>query len=388
MLIDHPLHQEAIQLAQEFTRVESKLVDVIQRIDGEKLFRQMGYASLFEYVNKGLKLSESVAYGLITVARKSVEVPELKIAIEQGELSLSQAKRVTSVITNQNAGELIEKAKTLTQKQLEKEVAKINPKIATPERTRYINEERVEIRVCVSEALMQKIKRAQDLESQRTRSACDLEMTLEAIVDLYLEKRDPVKKAQRILDKAALNKARSIDRDIALKQAKPNLSNATLDKTQQILNHVTSDETQQILNHATSDETQEVLNHGTLQETQSILSHVVLDKSEQVAKKPSLSRVTERSPSSSRVTDRLHPVSKATRRSPIPKSVQHQVHKRDAGQCTFIDSQGHRCSSQRWTQIHHKIEMQFGGDHSLDNLVTLCFAHHRHVHLDKRAHVT
>jgi 5-methylcytosine-specific restriction endonuclease McrA len=316
MLIDHPLHQEAIQLAQEFTRVESKLVDVIQRIDKEKLFRQMGYTSLFEYVNKGLKLSESVAYGLITVARKSIEVPELKIAIEQGDLSLSQAKRVTSVITNENAGELIEKAKTLTQKQLEKEVAKINPKIATPERTRYVNEERVEIRVCVSEAVMKKIKRAQDLESQRTSSACDLEMTLEAIVDLYLEKRDPVKKSQRIMDKA------------------------------------------------------------------------VLDKTEQLAKKPSLRRVTQRSPSLRRVADRSHLLSKTTRRSPIPKSIQHQVYRRDAGQCTFIDSRGQRCSSQRWTQIHHKIEMQFGGDHSLDNLVTLCFAHHRYVHLDKKAHFT
>jgi 5-methylcytosine-specific restriction endonuclease McrA len=358
MLIDHPLHQEAIQLAQEFTRVESKLVDVIQRIDREKLFRQMGFASLFEYVNKGLKLSESVAYGLITVARKSVEVPELKIAIEQGELSLSQAKRVTSVITNRNAGELIEKAKTLTQKQLEKEVAKINPKIATPERTRYVNEERVEIRVCVSEAVMKKIKRAQNLESQRTRSACDLEMTLEAIVDLYLEKRDPVKKAQRILNKAALN------------------------KTQQTLNHVTSNKTQEALNHGTSNKTREALNHGTLQETQPVLSHVVLDKTGQLAKKPSLSRVTERSPSSRRVADRLHPLSRATRRSTIPKAIQHQVHKRDEGQCTFIDSQGQRCSSQRWTQIHHITEMQFGGDHSLDNLVTLCFAHHRHVHID------
>jgi hypothetical protein len=376
MLIDHPLHQEAIQLAQEFTRVESKLVDVIQRIDKEKPFRQMGFASLFEYVNKGLKLSESVAYGLITVARKSVEVPELKIAIEQGELSLSQAKRVTSVITNENAGELIEKAKTLTQKQLEKEVAKINPKIATPERTRYVNGERVEIRVCVSEAVMKKIKRAQDLESQRTSSACDLEVTLEAIVDLYLEKRDPVKKAQRILDKATSKQAQPIESDVALKQARPNLSNATLDKTQQILSHVTLNKTKLVLNHA------------TLKETQPILSHVVLNKTEQLAKKPSLRRVTERSPSSRRVAERSHPLSTTTRRSPIPKSIQHQVHKRDAGQCTFIESRGQRCSSQRWTQIHHKIEMQFGGDHSLDNLVTLCFAHHRHVHLDKRAHIT
>jgi hypothetical protein len=329
MLIDHPLHQEAIQLAQEFTRVESKLVDVIQRIDREKLFRQMGYASLFEYVNKGLKLSESVAYGIITVARKSVEVPELKMAIEQGELSLSQAKRVTSVITNENAGELIEKAKTLTQKQLEREVAKINPKIATPERTRYVNEERVEIRVCVSEAVMKKIKRAQDLESQRTSSACDLEMTFEAIVDLYLERRDPVKKAQRILDKTE---------QLAIK---PFLSRVT---------------------------------------ERSPSSRRAAERS------PSSRRAAERSPSSRRVTDRSHSLSKATRRSPIPKFIQHQVHKRDAGQCTFIDSRGQRCSNQRWTQIHHKIEMQFGGDHSFGNLVTLCFAHHRYVHLDEGAH--
>ena len=49
----------------------------------------------------------------------------------------------------------------------------------------------------LSEKLMLKLRRAQDLESQKAKKNLNLEETLEMVLDLYLEKRDPVKKAQR-----------------------------------------------------------------------------------------------------------------------------------------------------------------------------------------------
>ncbi len=132
--ISYPLHNKALELAKDFKRLEIELVDIIQKIDAAKIFRKLGFASLYEYVNQGLGLSESVSYSLINVSRKSMAIPELKSAIQQGSLSISQAKRITSVITNVNASTLIAKAKVMTQKEIEKEVAKINPKAAVPER--------------------------------------------------------------------------------------------------------------------------------------------------------------------------------------------------------------------------------------------------------------
>ena len=45
---------------------------------------------------------------------------------------------------------------------------------------------------------MKKLRRAQDLVSQSGRKLASLEETLEAMVDVFLEKRDPLKKAERV----------------------------------------------------------------------------------------------------------------------------------------------------------------------------------------------
>jgi hypothetical protein len=209
MAFTHPLHEKAVYLSKEFKRVEADLVDVLQKIDEQKIFRKMGFPSLFDYATKSLGLSESVAYGLITVSRKSKEIPELKAAVSQGTLSLSQAKRITSVLTKENALELIEKAKTMTQREIEKVVATLNPKVAVGERTRFVSEDRIELKISLKEVLMKKLKRIQDLESQRTKKACDLESTLEAMIEEYLERHDPVRKSERILKKPSLRKVKS-----------------------------------------------------------------------------------------------------------------------------------------------------------------------------------
>ncbi len=206
---NYPLHNKALELAKDFKRIEIELVGIIQKIDAFKIYRKLGFASLYEYVNQGLGLSESVSYSLINVSRKSMAVPELKSAIQQGSLSISQAKRITSVITSVNASALIAKAKVMTQKEIEKEVARINPKAAVPERARYISETRVELRLSLKEDIMKNLRRIQDLECQRTKTTCDLEKTLEVIIDDYIQKHDPVKKSEKILHKLSLRTVNS-----------------------------------------------------------------------------------------------------------------------------------------------------------------------------------
>ena len=66
------------------------------------------------YAVHDLKLSESVALNFINVARKSVQVPELKAEIEAGSFCVSKARKIVSVITPENKTDWIEKAKTLS----------------------------------------------------------------------------------------------------------------------------------------------------------------------------------------------------------------------------------------------------------------------------------
>ncbi len=68
----------------------------------------------------------------------------------------------------------------------------------------------------------------------------------------------------------------------------------------------------------------------------------------------------------------------------IPAAVKQSVNLRDKGQCTFVDRKGKRCNSKRWLEIHHIREFSTGGEHSLENLETLCTAHHKIKHMVSR----
>ena len=67
------LHKKAIECAKRYLKAEAELLDVLQKIDDKKVFREMGYASLFSYTVEVLRLSESQAYSFIGVARKAKE---------------------------------------------------------------------------------------------------------------------------------------------------------------------------------------------------------------------------------------------------------------------------------------------------------------------------
>ena len=268
------LHEKAIATSKKFHQAESDLITILQELDQHKTFRHYHCTSLFDYCLKHLKLSEANTSNFITVARKAKEIPELKRAIQEQNLSVSKARKITAVITAQNADEWLSKAKTLPKNQLEKEVAKVSPKSATPEKAKYVTEDRIYLQLGISEKTFTDLKRAQDIESQKSHKAATMENILEEALKLYLQKNDPVQKAERL--------------------AKP------------IQEHVP----------------------GTRQ---------------------------------------------------LSAQTKHNVNKRDQGQCTHQD-QNIRCSNKRWTDIHHQIPLSQGGSNDLDNLTTLCWAHHHQHH--------
>jgi 5-methylcytosine-specific restriction endonuclease McrA len=60
----------------------------------------------------------------------------------------------------------------------------------------------------------------------------------------------------------------------------------------------------------------------------------------------------------------------------IPAHVKHQVIKRDQGQCAY-HSGSICCENRRWLDVHPIHHRADGGDHTLENLITLCSNHHK-----------
>ncbi|MBW7877394.1 MAG: HNH endonuclease, partial [Candidatus Cloacimonetes bacterium] len=66
-------------------------------------------------------------------------------------------------------------------------------------------------------------------------------------------------------------------------------------------------------------------------------------------------------------------------RKHIPQYILNQVVLRDKGRCSF-QKHGRRCNHRRFLDIHHIKPVKDGGQNTLENLATLCEAHHIYLH--------
>ena len=194
------IHEQAILLSKKYQTLSSQIIEVLIEIDKDQTFKDYECTSLFNYCTRYMNFSDDVAYNFITVARKVCEVPELKSEVEEGRITLTKARKICSVLNSENKSYWFDKARNLTQKTLEKAVAKVDPKAAVVEKLHYVTEERLKLEVGVSEEFCEKLKTVQSIISQKKKVFCNREMALEMAVDLFLEKMDPIKKAKRIFN--------------------------------------------------------------------------------------------------------------------------------------------------------------------------------------------
>ncbi len=188
------LHVKAMELAKNYRRCEVQLLEILESIDAEKIYLQMGYSSLFVYTTECLELSEANAYALIQVMRKSREVPELKQEISVGNLTISKARRIVPVLSSENKREWVEKAKSLPKAQLEREVAQVSGEIPKAEFLKPISQDRSRLRVDLSEGTASDLRRAQVIASSSKRKNLTLEEVLADALQFYLQHKDPVRK--------------------------------------------------------------------------------------------------------------------------------------------------------------------------------------------------
>lgn len=190
------VHQRAMTLAKNHRVVEASLVEVLQQVDRLKIYKALEKNSLFSYAVEVLGLDKNVAYPLITIARKATSIPDLKLAIENQSLTVSKASRIVSSLNSVNAKELIEFARTHTRDEIDFEIAKRNPKAGSYDKMKPLSEEFVEIKMCLPRETFEKLKRAESLEAQK-QNAFQWADVLDAALEVYLDKSDPVRKAER-----------------------------------------------------------------------------------------------------------------------------------------------------------------------------------------------
>ena len=185
------IHERAKRIAADYLKKEFDLIEILDQVESTQLFKKLNCSSLFHYATELLSLSESVAYSLITIMRKSREVPEIKC------IAISKASRIVSVIDSQNAAEWIEFASSHSKRDIEREIARRFPEKVQYEKLKPISAEMSELKLPVNTDFLTKLNRVLDMEAQRNSRSGSRVQALEAALDNYLFHRDPVQKANR-----------------------------------------------------------------------------------------------------------------------------------------------------------------------------------------------
>jgi hypothetical protein len=185
-----------------------------------------------------LGLSEDHAGNFVAIAKKSAEVPTLLTEIQSGRVSVSNARTLLPILTPENQEKWLSSACVLSKRQLQKEIARALPRQAPVEESmRYVSAERLQLKCGVSEELSNQIRRVQDLESSRQGKAVNIEGAIEAAVDNYLDRHDPLekaKRAQRNAEKRAevkveqLNVPQAVSKDVPVKHVDPHFIPAAI----------------------------------------------------------------------------------------------------------------------------------------------------------------
>ncbi len=195
------IDQKAIRLASEVQSKESELIETLQLVERLKIYEDYDLKSLYAYCTKRLRLSQDRACTYIRIAQLATKVPAPKEAIKKDEISITAAKKLTQVLKVENQVEWIEKAKNVSTRDLEIAIAKEKPQTLVRESVKPIAESLFELRCALSPKAEELLKRALDLLSSQKQRDVKPGEAIETILEAFVERNDPVKKAGRALNR-------------------------------------------------------------------------------------------------------------------------------------------------------------------------------------------
>ena len=161
-------------LAREERRIAVSLVEHLREVYRRKLFADCGCDSLFKYCLRILKMSEAQAQRSIDAMRLTETLPEAKVQMEQGEISLSVASQLQSFIRREEKRTVVnlEKKRELLQalqgkscREAERELLKhtVQPEQHLPEKVRAVSPTHSQIQFTASQEQMALFEKARGL---------------------------------------------------------------------------------------------------------------------------------------------------------------------------------------------------------------------------------
>jgi 5-methylcytosine-specific restriction endonuclease McrA len=121
------LRAEIVKLAHQERQATAALIRCLMEVDTRRLYLVDGYSSLFTFCTQVLHLSEHAALGRIEVARAAKRLPRLLCHLEDGSITVTNARMLAPHLTDANCDELLASARHRSKREVEEIVATLRP---------------------------------------------------------------------------------------------------------------------------------------------------------------------------------------------------------------------------------------------------------------------
>ena len=203
-LTDSQLIDRVEILVRREKQIVQSLIWHLQEVEDRKLYIQIGYTSLFECLVKHFKYSEAVAYSRISVLRIIRSVPDAKVALQNGEVSISTLSLAQSFIQKQEkeSGERLPEEvkanylsaiKHKSTQETKQVLAAISPVQELPvDKVNHLNDSKIQLQITVDQELLAKFDKLKNLISHENINPTYNEL-LNLALDAVIESKEKSK---------------------------------------------------------------------------------------------------------------------------------------------------------------------------------------------------
>jgi 5-methylcytosine-specific restriction endonuclease McrA len=339
---------QALARRERLTTIE--ILRHLNEVERRRLYAKQGFSSMFDYCTRSLRYSASAAARRIRTARCLRRYPALERLLAQREVSLSTVALIAPILGDRNAHDLLTRIRGRSQREVEAIVAEYRPPVTLRDRVRPVR-----VRVAEPSGSSSKSR----LANARGASANDAQHR--AIPNHC---RSGSKSTQVSEESNVVISGKQLPGKIEKKLWVQFVASEAFMKRYEEVRALLG-------NRIPVDASFETI-FGILME-----EYVERHSPERKLARRKARRVgrTTSKNGKSGSPERSRSSSKSFRH--VPARVRDAVMVRDKGRCTFVASDGTRCSATKHLEIDHVHPFSRGGAHQLSNLRLLCPAHNR-----------
>src|ERR1700712_3202528 len=426
---------ELMSRLQHLTRADRKLVArlivYLGEVDARGLFREHAYPSMHEFLVGALHMSDAEAYLRRHAARLARQYPVIITLLATGAVNLSTLRLMSKLLTPENHLALLERLRGKTKRQVELLVAELDPKPDVLAQMRKLPQRVMPMTVASSAVRAPvRVRRTETADDERLAAAARAQLhaagaqlftadrPASAVEECGADHaRNTPPNGTNILGASATTQADTAEAASANSPKTSVSSNATgafvleaprekpgaliplgpgryklqlpadqvlhdkLEQLKHLLRHqVPNGDLTKIVERAvelllTKTLKQRFAQTSTLKSRSERPHEAASEEDAADGATPQPSAETIVGASTTSASKRQH----AQRSRYIPRALRRAVYVRDAGQCTFVSSNGRRCAERGTLELHHVVAFARGGATTLENLRLVCRCHNGYL---------